>query len=151
VARFVAWATGNALSIDAKGDGPFGVRSRLVIGGGQVAAQNMVGTLSGTSLNGTAHYKWEGRPEIAVALEGPLIDARGLVPAGSGLADVFGFLLRGPEDSTGEARGPKESRRDWRGQTDLLLRLSAGQLATGSRVYRDVTAQAALKSGQLTG
>src|SRR5262249_4019994 len=29
VARFMAWATGNALSIDPKGDGPFGLRARL--------------------------------------------------------------------------------------------------------------------------
>ena len=67
-ARFVAWATGNALSVDAKGDGPFGVRSRLVIGGGKIAAHNVVGNLSGTALYGSAHYRWEGRPELAIAL-----------------------------------------------------------------------------------
>jgi uncharacterized protein involved in outer membrane biogenesis len=139
VARFLAWAGSGALPIDAKSDGPFGLRARLVVGGGKVAARDVVGNLSGTALSGTAHYRWEGRPEISIALEGPQIDARAFVPAGASFSDVFGFLLRGPETKAGGSRG----------QVDVLLRLSAGQLATAARVYRDVTAQMDLKGGQL--
>ena len=150
VTRFMAWATGNSIPIDPRGDGAFGLRAQLAVGAGKVAARDLVGNLSGTTLSGTAHYRWEGRPELAVALEGPQIDARAFVPAGSGFARMFDFLLNGPDAKQADVRGPAAGKPGWRGaQTDLLLRINAGQLVTAARVYRDVTAQMELKSGHL--
>lgn len=150
VARFLGWATGNAVPVDARADGPFGLRAQINAGNGRVSARDLVGNLSGTTLSGTAHYRWEGRPELAVALEGPQIDARTFVPAGSSLADMFDFLLRGPETKPADAQHQPSARPGWRNnQTDLLLRVSAGQLATTGRTYRDVTAAMELKGGHL--
>jgi AsmA family/AsmA-like C-terminal region len=147
VARFAAWASGNALPIDPRGDGHFGVRAQLVAGGGVVAARELVGNLSGTTLSGSAHYKWQGRPELAVALEGPRIDARAFVPAGSSLIDMFGFLLGGEAKQDGRSG----AKRAWHGaQPDLQLSLRAGQLATTARAYRDAVARIQVKGGQLT-
>jgi hypothetical protein len=46
VIRFFSWATGNALSFDAKGDGAFGIRSQISIaaaGGGALCRRRPVG------------------------------------------------------------------------------------------------------------
>ena len=96
VIRFLGWATGNALSFDAKGDGAFGVRSQISIAAGGVAARNVVGDLSGTTIRGDARYRWEGRPELSLLLESPQLDARAFVPAGSSLGDIFDLVLHGP-------------------------------------------------------
>ncbi len=151
VARFLAWASAGSLLVDPRGDGPFGLRARLLVGDGKVAAREIVASLSGTTLGGTAHYRWEGRPELAVALEGPQIDARAFVPAGTSLADIYGFLLHGPQAKQDDARARTASKSRWRGaQSDLVLRLYAGQLTTAARVYRDAAAQIEMKDGQLT-
>lgn len=150
VARFLGWATGNAVPVDARADGPFGLRAQINAGNGRVSARDLVGNLSGTTLSGAAHYRWDGRPELAVALEGPQVDARTFVPAGSSLADMFDFLLRGPETKQADAQRQQAARPGWRNsQTDLLLRVSAGQLTTAGRVYRDVAAAMELKGGHL--
>lgn len=148
VTRFVTWATSNALAIDARADGPFGLRAQIVAGNGRVAARELVGSLSGTTLSGSVQYRWDGRPELSVALEGPQIDARAFVPAGSSLADMFGFLLQAPEARPADAQ--RQAKSGWRSaHPDLLLRISAGQLATAAHVYRDVTAAMELKGGHL--
>ncbi|MBX9588297.1 MAG: AsmA family protein [Hyphomonadaceae bacterium] len=146
IARFLTWATGNALPIDARADGAFGLRTQITAGNGQVAARDLVGNLSGTTLAGTAQYRWDSsRPELSVALEGPQIDARAFIPAGASLADLFDFLLNRPE-----AQRQGQAKPGWGNlQSDLLLRVSAGQLATAGRVYRDVAAAMELKDGHL--
>jgi uncharacterized protein involved in outer membrane biogenesis len=147
--RFLAWASGGSFAVDPRGDGPFGLRARLLVGEGKVAARDIVGSLSGTTLGGTAHYRWAGRPELAIALEGPQIDARALVPAGASLADIYEFLVNGLQTKQADARASAKPR--WRAaQSDLMLRLYAGQLTTAARVYRDAAAQIEMKDGQLT-
>jgi hypothetical protein len=86
--RFVAWVTGSAAG-DARSDGPFSIKSRLAVTSGRVEAKDLVGTLSGTMLKGAAHYEWKGRPQVSVALEGPQLDARALVPVGSDFPGIL--------------------------------------------------------------
>ena len=149
VIRFLGWATGNAITFDAKGDGAFGLRSQISIAAGSVAARNVVGELSGTTVRGDARYRWEGRPEVSLLLEGPQLDARAFVPAGSSLGDIFNLVLHGPparQAAVGESGTAKPG---WRGaQTDALIRINAGQLITSSRTYRDVMMEMELKGGR---
>ena len=149
VIRFLGWATGNVLSFDAKGDGAFGVRSQISIAAGSVTGRNVVGDLSGTTVRGDAHYRWEGRPELSLQLESPQLDARAFVPAGSSLGDIFDLVLHGPTARQASARDAGTTRSGWRGaQTDALIRINAGQLITGSRTYRDVVTEMELKGGR---
>ena len=85
VVRFLGWARGAPLRADTKGDGAFGVRARVSIATGRFELRDIIGDLSGTALYGAAHYRWEGRPEISLAIEGPQIDVRPFVPAGASL------------------------------------------------------------------
>ena len=123
VARFLAWATGNALPVDAKADGAFGLRAQIAAGNGQVAARDIVGDLSG-------HRAQRRR---AVSLGGPARgDARAGGPADrcarvhSGrrepcrdMSDLF--CSRGPEAKQADAHGRHRPQAGWRGaQTDVL-------------------------------
>ena len=152
--RFLGWATAGALTFDAKGDGTFGVRAQLSIAPGRAAARNIVGDLSGTAISADAQYRWEGRPEVSLNVEGPQLDARAFIPAGSSLGDIFDLVLHGPlmNQSGGQdaARSLSTARPGWRGaQTDVLVRVGAGQLITAARTYRDVAMEIELKGGRL--
>ena len=119
VVRFFGWATGNALTFDAKGDGAFGVRSQISIAAGSVAARNVVGDLSGTTVRGDARYRWEGRPELSLLLESPQLDARAFIPAGSSLGDIFNVVLHGPAARQAPQDGdPGSAKPGWRGDPD---------------------------------
>lgn len=151
VVRFVNWAVGDLLPADAKGDGPFGLRANLRIDDGRAVVRDLVGDLSGTTLQGAASYRWQGRPELSLQLEGPQLDARAFVPAGAKLGDVLDLVLHGPAAPQTAAKplGPGKTT-GWRtAQTDTLIEVSAGQLLTAGRTYRDVAIQLELKGGNL--
>jgi hypothetical protein len=128
--RFVAWVTGSAAG-DARSDGPFSIKSRLAVTSGRVEAKDLVGTLSGTMLKGAAHYEWKGRPQVSVALEGPQLDARALVPVGSDFPGILALLT------------------DSRPPPDMSLALRTGLLLTAGHSYRDVVARMELEGGHL--
>ncbi len=150
VVRFLGWATGNTLPFDAKGDGTFGLRTRLSVGPGRAAAREMVGDLSGTAVSGAAEYRWDGRPEVSVLLEGPQLDARAFVPAGASLGDIFDLFLHGPPPAQGGSENAGTRKASWRdAQIDAFIRINAGQLVAAARTYRDVAVEVALKGGHL--
>ena len=137
VVRFLGWARGAPLPTDTKGDGAFGVRSRVSIATGRFELRDIIGDLSGTALYGAAHYKWEGRQEVSVTIEGPQIDVRPFVPAGASLYDMFNV-------ATHLEAGSAQSK-----PTDALIRVNTGQLITAGRVYRDVALELDLRGGNL--
>ena len=140
VARFLGWARGAPLAADAKGDGAFGVRAKVSIASGRFELRDIIGDLSGTPLNGAAHYRWEGRPEMALAIEGPQIDVRPFVPAGASLFDMFNLLAH-----TEAASGSQVQSKT----IDTSIRINAGQLIASGRTYRDVALELDLRGGNL--
>jgi hypothetical protein len=142
-ARFLTWATGQKVSLGTSADSaPFEIRTGLVIDATQMAAPDLNGTLAGTMLGGSLRYRWTGRPELVVALEGPRLDARGLLPEGFNLVDAFDRLVHTSfAKADGKAPGP--------GTGDIDVRLKAGQLVTAERIWRDLNAVVALKGGHL--
>jgi uncharacterized protein involved in outer membrane biogenesis len=146
--RFVTWATGSALPFVATGDGSFSFRSRIAVASGSASARDVVGDLSGTAFGGEAEYRWQGRRELSLSLEGPQLDARAFVPAGSTLGDVFNLAVLGTTARGSAQAAAGEAR--WRaGDVDASVRFNAGQLITADRTYRDVAAQVELKEGRL--
>ena len=141
VARFIGWARGAPLAADTKGDGPFGVRAKVSIATGRFELRDIVGDLSGTALNGAAHYRWEGRPEMSLAIEGPQIDVRPFVPAGASLLDMFNLVAHS-EAAVGGGQAQSKP-------IDTLVRINAGQLIASGRTYRDVALEFDLRGGNL--
>jgi uncharacterized protein involved in outer membrane biogenesis len=149
--RFLAWATGNAVPADAKGDGAFGVRAQLSISPDQVTASDIVGDLSGTAVYGAVRYGWSGRPQLSVTLDSPQLDARPLMPGGGSLGEALDLLMHSTgatrPDGRAQSGGAKAGGR--RAQTDVWVDLNAGQLITSARTYRDVVAQVEVQAGTL--
>jgi uncharacterized protein involved in outer membrane biogenesis len=141
VARFLGWARGSPLAADTKGDGAFGVRSKVSIGAGRLALTEIIGDLSGSALYGAAHYRWDARPEIALSIEGPQIDVRPFAPAGASLYDMFNLAAH---SETPPGSGAAQSK-----PTDVLVRVNAGQLIAPGRVYRDVALELDVRGGNL--
>jgi hypothetical protein len=150
--RFVGWATGNALLLDPRGDGTFGLRARLAISTGRVAVTNIIGDVAGTALNGDVRYRWERRPELTLVVDSPQLDLRQFVPAGASLTDILDIIRDGPPAAPhGAAALPADAPKSgWRtSQMDILMRVNAGQVVTGSRTFRDVALDLELKGGRL--
>ena len=63
-ARFVAWASGNGLSVAADADGPFELRAGLAVDAGHAEVSDLAGTLAGTLLKGSGALQVE-RPARA--------------------------------------------------------------------------------------
>jgi uncharacterized protein involved in outer membrane biogenesis len=149
--RFLAWATAGALTLDPKGDGTFGARAQLAMTPGRWSLRNIVGDLSGGAVFADAQYGWEGRPELRLRIESPQLDARAFMPAGASLGEIFAMALRGPVMSpNGGQPGNPAPKPAWRGpQADAFIRLSAGQLFTSARSYRDVGMEIAFEGGRL--
>jgi uncharacterized protein involved in outer membrane biogenesis len=142
VVRFLTWATGNGLAADGRSDGAFALRSGLLVAPGRAALEELIGDLSGTTLYGRAEYRWGERPQLALALEGPQIDARAFVPPGWGLIAALDRLGVKPDAGDLAAAG--------RGLAmDARLQLAAGQLITAGRSYRDVMLNLEYRGGRL--
>jgi hypothetical protein len=144
VVRFVTWATGSTLTGDGRSDGAFALRSRLLVTPGRAALEDVIGDLSGTTLYGRAEYHWGDRPELALALEGPQIDARAFFPAGWGLLGVLDRLGVKPAQATAGDLTPGRGL-----AMDARLQLAAGQLITAGRSYRDVALNLEFRGGRL--
>ena len=85
----MAWATANGVKVAPDAEGPFSLRAQVALDSAQLAVRDLAGSLAGTSLKGSGRYKWTGRPQLALALEGGKLDARSLLPADLSLFDLF--------------------------------------------------------------
>jgi uncharacterized protein involved in outer membrane biogenesis len=150
-ARFAAWATGNALAIPADADGPFDLRANIAVDpAGDLAVRDFAGKLAGTALKGSGGYRRRDRPELTVALEGPKLDARSLLPAEMSLLDLYAAVAAAPSGKANDGRAPEVGNAVSRlFRADLDLRLKAGQLVTAARTYRDFAAAVVTKGDSL--
>jgi uncharacterized protein involved in outer membrane biogenesis len=149
-ARFVAWASGNGLTVAADADGPFDLRAALAVDAAQAEVSDLAGTLAGTLLKGRGRYNWSGRPELAVMLEGPKLDVRSWLPANASLFDMFGILSGAASARQDEARTPQAGNAVLRAlNSDLDLQVRAGQLVTAARTWRDFVGAVTMKGGTL--
>jgi hypothetical protein len=133
---------------DGKGDGAFGVSAQLAIGSGRALVRNIVGDVSGTPLSGEADWRWQGRPELALRLEAPQIDARAFQPVEAGIGELVQAVAQGTWSETLAGTAALAKRADG-AEPDLRLSLETGRLITTSHSYRDVAMQLRLKSGNL--
>jgi len=143
--RFLAWATAGSLTFDPKGDGTFAIRAQLAMARGRWSARNIIADLSGTAIFADAQYRWDGRPEWRLKIEGPQLDARAFIPTEASLGDIFDMVLHGPLIGQGGGQTAPRSAT----KADAFIRVSAGQLFTAQRTYRDVGLEIALEDGRL--
>ncbi len=138
LARFLGWSSSGGIVLDPGRDGPFAMRTRLSAAPDGVVAREFVGELAGTIMQGELGYRWQGRPEISVLVEGPQIDLRAVLPErGAGAGSLLSYL------SAGAALGSQST------TMDAVLRLRAGQLLVPGASYQDAAADIELKDGRV--
>jgi uncharacterized protein involved in outer membrane biogenesis len=140
IARLSAWLAARAHNVETKSDSGFGFRARLTLEPGRAVAQDIVGELAGTAIAGEASYRWQGRPELAVRLQGARLDTSAILPT-TDLADLIRHLMGAAvETMTGTAARPT---------VDVIVGMRIGQLITRQRTFRDVVAELQYKDGAL--
>jgi hypothetical protein len=139
IARFSAWLSARAHNVETKSDSGFGFRSRLTLEQGRAVAHDIVGELAGTAIAGEASYRWQGRPELAVRLQGARLDTSAILPT-TNLADLIRHLMGAASDTMTGTVTPT---------FDVIVGVRIGQLITGQRTFRDVVAELQYKDGAL--
>ncbi|HWB46030.1 MAG TPA: AsmA family protein [Hyphomicrobiaceae bacterium] len=148
--KFVSWASGTGVTADVKTDGSFGVRTHLSIEPGKANARDLIGDVAGTEISGSVQYQWQGRPSLALSLEGPRLDVRSLMSSDFSLADIYGLLVR-PSQKPGGNGSRDHGEPAWAyAPADTSIRVNFGEMLSGQHVYRDVAAQVRLMGGRLT-
>jgi uncharacterized protein involved in outer membrane biogenesis len=140
IARFSAWLSARAHNVETKSDSGFGLRSRLTLEQGRAVAHDIIGELAGTAIAGEASYRWQGRPELALRLQGARLDTSAILPT-TDLADLIRHLMGATgEPMTGTTITPN---------FDVTVGVRIGQLVIAQRTLRDVVAELQFKDGVL--
>lgn len=141
LARATAWAGGRGAALDPLFDGPFAVRGRLKAAEGRVEARELVGELAGTIVQGDIGYRWAGRREVSILVEGPQIDLRSVLgngPEKDGAGNPL-LVLIGARALLGVSAD----------DIDASVKLRTGRLLLAGATYQDVVADVTLKGPQI--
>jgi hypothetical protein len=106
--------------------------------------------VAGTEISGAVQYQWQGRPSLALTLEGARLDARSLVSSDFSLADVYQLLVHSPPKPSGSGAAGNGKSAWPRAPADTVIRLNFGEVLSGRHVYRDIAAQVRLMDGRLS-
>ncbi len=137
LARFASWASGGLLPSEGRADGTFGLYARVEIEPGALVVRDAKGEISGNAVGGSGSFRWGQSSEIGLKIEGPQLDVRSFVPAGTDLSDLAALLSSSGDGSL------------QLGKSDLALRISTGALLTAGATYRDVSIEIERKAGTL--
>lgn len=157
--RFLAWGLGNPEVARERGDGPFSLDGHFALGDGTLALTDAAFSFAGTPLTGDLKLDLGERRKLALAVEGPRIDAAqigsGVVSLrslrdvlfgdGTAAADTGG----GADGDTGHDGGGESAGFDPAG-ADLALDLKVAELVDGDRVLNDVDLVVQLERGMLS-
>jgi hypothetical protein len=136
--RFAAWAAKGYGLAEPRSDGAFLLSARLNAAPTGLDLREATVEIAGTAVTGEMGYRWGGRRQLTVALQGEQLD--------------LSFFVRGLLDPTlarqvlhGEAQSAPAGRH----VDDVMLRLRAGLLRDGERELRNVDADVSLQNGVL--
>ena len=141
LARLLAWSSPHAPALDPSRDGPYAIRSRIKAAHGQIEAQNFVGELAGTIMQGDIGYSWKGRRELSVLIEGPQVDLRALLPEPApDDKNTTNPILTFLRATSGIGRTA--------GDLDAVVKIRTGRLLIPGASYQDVVADIELRQQQ---
>ena len=148
LARLQTWMQKSGASIDIKAEGPFWLAGRLVAGETQIELTDAEAEIGGHSLSGELKIDDKERRRIAVRLESSKLDTVNLFPEAALKVErelLKAFGLAAGADAAPDAAGPGDGAR----QSDLSVRITAGELKHAGKVYRNVDASVVQEDGVL--
>jgi uncharacterized protein involved in outer membrane biogenesis len=167
--RFLTWAGVAPQRPDARNEGAFSLRSKLITTAQSVAFREITADLAGTVVGGSFQDDWSKRRRIDVQLEGSSIDLSSLAPGSLDFSAWRGILQKPkPSDAPAGAAAPASGPVPVSGaakpaalpvflqrwldpaEGDLTVQVRAGRLVDGSQDLRDVALVAAMKDGRLS-
>ena len=148
IARLLQWAAKSGSGLDIKAEGPFSAEGRLAAGDKSFEFTDAKAEIAGQPFMGDIRISNEGRRRIAFTVEGSRLDTAQLFPTKAREIEneirmALGLAkLPGSEPSSAGGTSAAE------GQSDVSVRLLAGELKTGTRVFRNVDATLAFDGGE---
>ena len=155
--RLLNWLHRGQQLIQPRGDGAFGLRSNVRLTPASVTFSDSTVELGNSAVSGGLSYTTEGRRTVGVTLDGSQIDISAIAPRVLSRSGVTALLGLGAASSSPAATPPKAGRSSAAGppvrlelaDTDVALKIRAGQLFDGERRLKDVTADIRLRGGNL--
>ncbi len=148
LARLQTWMQKSGARIDIKSEGPFWLAGRLVAGENQVELTEAKAEIAGHYLSGELKINDKERRQIDVRLESSKLDTVSLFPEAA--LKVERELLKAFGVAAGADPLPASSvPGDGARQSDLSVRITAGELKHAGKVYRNVDASIVQENGIL--
>lgn len=155
--RFLAWSAKGQSFAEGRADGPFLVQGKLAVSEKGLDLTSATAETAGNTLGGELHIASGERRKVTLSVDGRKVDAVQLWPSELGNGRLEKLLTFGPAApesvAVGDNGGMSRSAQSLLGgvkDTDIRLRLRAGELVAGARVLHDVDAELAVERGNLT-
>ena len=148
LARLQTWMQKSGASIDLKTEGPFWVAGHLVAGENQVELTDAKAEIAGHSLSGELKINDKDRRRIDVRIESSILDTVSFFPEESLKVEhelLKAFGLGSAAEAAPAATAPGGSPH----QSDLSVRITAGELKHAGKLYRNVDASVVQEDGVL--
>ncbi|MEQ1653735.1 MAG: AsmA family protein [Hyphomicrobium sp.] len=158
LARLLAWAAKSGANLDIKADGAFAAEGRVLINDTRFEFTEASADIGGRAFSGDVVVSGDGRRKVAVTLEGARLDSSELFPETSRALDdnlrrAFGLAAAAPVGDAAPAAAPPTAEGTSPDNAaeggDISVRILAGELKHGERIFRNVDATVRLDSGKI--
>ena len=153
LARLLAWLGHGAVLAEARTEGAFSLKSKLVLTPKSVAVRDAFASIGAAVVTGGVSYAWTERPRLDVVIDGDLIDLGLAFPRALDLHALIGDL--GGTHPKAPPSLPADGKQQSAGyvidtaKQDASLRIRAARLLDAERDFRDVDVDATLINGRL--
>ena len=146
--RLLAWAAKSGSPIDVKSDGPFSAEGRLISTDKQFGFTDAKAEIAGQLLTGEFRVIDNGRQHTEITVEGARLDTAQLFPekAREIEQDIRRALGLSEPKNSDEIKTASASAAQ--GESDVKLRVLAGELKNGARIFHNVDATLVFEGGE---
>ena len=158
--RFAAWANRTPAAVTnalaGRGDGPFSLASQLKMSPGRLELNGASVEFAEAQLQGDLDWRWIGKKELRVGIEGSSLDTSAVLP---GILDLDAWLERSNARAETAGAAPASSPLAPMGLAakaigaavgDLRVRVRANEVVDGSQRLRNVDADLGFEGGGLS-
>ena len=153
--RFLGWGFRHKTIGEGRNDGPFALDGHFALGDNRIELTEATAEFAGMPLSGDVKFELGERKRIALSLQGTRIDAAQIRSGILGAGALQSVLLLGKPAAEVAVDGKEAQASAATGlfdptSTDMMVKLSAAEIADGVRVLRDVELEMGIDHGVLS-